>query len=283
MNNIPRLGKFSCDRILKGLLRREYKPYYQPQWNVQRRSSDRAEALIRWQFDNKLLLAPVSFLQQISSHSLMPILGYYLIDYICQDLNSRTGNQNPLKKIGINFSYEELVKPGFSKTVRDILQHYQIPTSTFIIEITETSAFTDMGKLEEIVIELKQYGFDFALDDFCTGFSCFNHLDKLPVDALKLDRQFVNKIHFENRHYHICKGVIDIANSLGMEVTAEGIESIEQKELLEILGCHYLQGYYYGKAMPFNQLNHNIPPDKVYFYEFVPLCERNSTGHFAFS
>jgi len=283
MNTISSFGSFSSDRIVKGLLRREYKPFYQPQWNVQSRCADRAEVLIRWQFNDKLLLTPVAFLHQISSHKLMPTLGYYLIDYICRDLNKFARDQSSLEKIAINFSYEELVQIGFSKTIRSILQRYQIPNSTFIIEITETSAFSDIGRLEEIILELKEHGFKFALDDFCTGFSCFSHMDRLPVDALKLDRKFVSRIRFGNRCYYICKGVVNIAKKLGLEVTAEGIENIEQQELLETLGCHYLQGYYYGRAMPFNQLKHNIEPDEKYIYKYSPLSERGPTRQFAFA
>lgn len=270
--------KISFERIRKGLMRSEFKPYYQPQWNSDTRTISRAEILIRWQYGTKVLLTPISFLQDVSNLKLMSTLGYYLLESVCRDLNTTTEKNLPLDKIGINFSYLELVQPGFFSMIQTTLQRYQIPASTFIIEITESSAFSDLDKLEEIILKLRKIGFSFALDDFCTGFSCFSHIDKLSIDSLKLDRLFVNKIRSGNRCFHICKGMVEIAKHLGLEVTAEGVETVDQKLLLEEIGCNYLQGFYFGQAMPFELLKQHLGSNLQNVYKFQPTNRANTTS-----
>ncbi|MFC1664263.1 EAL domain-containing protein [Pseudomonadota bacterium] len=272
------IEKLSRERLLRGLNNHEFKPYYQPQWNVRERYIDRAEVLVRWHYDTNVTLVPAFFLKKISDMSLMSTLGYDLFASVCKDLNTISVNNLSIKKIGINFSYNELVQPQFTNKLQAILNRYQIKASVFIIEITESNLFSNLPKLERVIQKLRILGFSFSLDDFCTGFSCFNHLNKLSVDALKLDRHFVDKIRPGNRFSRVCKGLVKISHNLGLEVTAEGVEKPQQEIVLEELGCNYLQGFLYGKAVPFAQLSQCLRSNISNVYKF-PCVNRTIIKH----
>jgi len=143
-----------------------------------------------------------------------------------------------------------LQEPNFVRDLYEICTKYNVPTKYFEIEITESVAFENLETLTRVFNELKNYGFHISIDDFGTGYSSLNMLKNLPVDVLKIDRTFLAGSGKNERANNIIAHVISLALSLHMKTICEGIETIDQVDLLSKLGCDMAQGFYFARPMP---------------------------------
>ena len=149
-------------------------------------------------------------------------------------------------RIAINLSAVQLEEPTILETIKGILKETGVATNLIEIELTE-SAFADREGMQETIRKIRELGITVSIDDFGTGYSTFSYIKELPADTLKIDMSFVRDIHQNEESRAIVQAIVTLADTVGLNVIAEGIESEEQVEILKELGCQEGQGYFYSK------------------------------------
>lgn len=228
----------------------EFTIYYQPIVNLQTNEVDKAEALVRWQHPTKGLILPDDFLSTIEEESLMDELGYWVANQVLHD-RLKWHKRSP-KNIEISIN----ISPSQFKSKNSLLQQWladfdkvSLPQNAIAFEITEHSLVHDHFKVREILNDIRGKGIDIAIDDFGVGYSSLSYLQQLNLDILKIDHSFIDKLSNDKSSYGLCKGIVTIAKELNLLIVAEGVETRTQHKLVTELGCHYGQGYLYGKPM----------------------------------
>jgi diguanylate cyclase (GGDEF)-like protein len=214
------------------------------------------EALVRWKHAERGLLYPADFIALTEETGLIVSLGRFVLREACQQLaawQAADPSAAPLS-MAVNLSARQLQQPTLVEDVARALEETGIEPSALRLEITETAVMHDasstLGKLEA----LKKLGVGLAIDDFGTGYSSLGYLKRFPVDTLKIDRSFVKGIGRDMEDTAIVRAVITVAKSLGLSVTAEGIEDEEQLAELRALGCERGQGYYFARPVEGDQI-----------------------------
>ncbi|OZB37306.1 MAG: hypothetical protein B7X44_02695 [Halothiobacillus sp. 15-55-196] len=209
------------------------------------------EALIRWNHSKKGLISPAAFIPVAEKSGLIISIGEWVIREACRKLS--VWANEPEKKnltISVNVSAYQLNEADFvSKAISNIEQFLVRPTH-LKIEITESMLQRDIHTTISKLNELKKLGVRFSLDDFGTGYSSLSYLKKLPLDFLKIDRSFVRDIMIDQEDAAIAETILLLAQTLGMKVIAEGVETLDQYHFLKTRGCDYFQGYLFGKPAP---------------------------------
>lgn len=244
---------FEFGTLALALAHGEFEVFYQTQWDCSTRRTTALEALVRWNHRG-VLVKPDQFLPRMANAGLMPALGKYVLSQVCTDVNTLDSLGLYIEKVGVNFDYHQLCAVDFVGSVESIVRNCRVDPSRIVLEITESHSFDNLTALVDIVSELQNRGFEFALDDFCTGCSCLSHLRSLPVQYIKLDRSFVQNIQLNTRDYAISKGLVEIANQLNIKTIAEGIETSRQADMLMALSVDSLQGYFFSKPQPLTSL-----------------------------
>lgn len=214
------------------------------------------EALARWQLDNGKHVSPMVFIRIAENLGLLPKLAENLLRELVSLLAS--WHQEHIKTpVAINLAGQELMDDTFFALLMSLSADYAWLSDMLELEITETSSVMTNQLIHKRLRTLSQYGFSIAIDDFGTGQASLGQLIDIPANILKIDRRFVAPLPSDKRHLDIVKSTIEMANSLNMKVVAEGIETKEQAKLLASLGCHTLQGYYFGKPTPMQEWTNN--------------------------
>jgi EAL domain-containing protein (putative c-di-GMP-specific phosphodiesterase class I) len=156
--------------------------------------------------------------------------------------------------ISVNVSTHQIKDPTFANTVTQILEYTGLSPEMLKIEITESMIMQNPQNTKKNMKNLRDKGIEFSIDDFGTGYSSLNYLKKLPIDTLKIDRSFVIDSLMSHDDREIIKTIIAISKNLGINTVAEGVESLEHKEFLRNIGCKMMQGFYFNKPMPQNEL-----------------------------
>jgi len=149
----------------------------------------------------------------------------------------------------VNISAVQLKQDNFVDIVKGILQKHKVNPSHLELEITETAVMNDINRSIETLETLKAMGLRLAIDDFGTGYSSLSHLKRLPLDKVKIDREFIHDVLDDPNDATIVKAIIQLSNSLNLEVIAEGVETLEQEQYLRQYGCTEGQGFYYSKPI----------------------------------
>lgn len=230
---------------LKGALNRnELYMVYQPQMTNEDKIYG-IEALLRWENPKLGTVPPDKFIFIAESIGLMPSIGRFVLE---QSLRETREIEKDLK-LSINISVKQFLLEDFVDTVNSIITEVNFKQIRLVFEVTENVFINDVDAIIKKLLQLKDTGIEISLDDFGTGYSSLSLLKKLPIDELKIDKSFVNDMLENANSYLMIEGIITIAKKLGMRILAEGIETKKQKELLENLGCHFYQGYFYAKPM----------------------------------
>lgn len=222
--------------IKKGLENKEFEIYYQPKVNLKTKNLE-FEALMRWDHPEKGNIPPGIFIPIAEKSSLIIDLTYFLIEQVKKD---REILKTP---VSLNISPIHFNKKYFSEEI--ITKHGTLKGINF--ELTEGAFIDDIDKSIEKMKGLKKIGINFLIDDFGTGYSSLSYLSKLPVTTLKIDRSFVINMFESSENLKIIKTIIELGNSLGLEVVVEGTESVEEVNMLKEMGVEIFQGYYFGK------------------------------------
>lgn len=231
----------------------QFKLYYQMQVDHTGKIHG-AEVLIRWHHPQKGLIPPLQFIPLAEETGLILSIGQWVMKTACAQI--KIWEKDPIAshlQIAVNVSACQFHDPSFVKDVIDMLQSYAIQSDRLKLELTESLV---LDNVEEAVIKmqtLREVGVRFSMDDFGTGFSSLSYLTKLPLDQLKIDQTFVRNICVNQRDAVVVQTIIGMANNLGIEVIAEGVELEEQRAFLERHHCNFCQGYLFSKPLPIEE------------------------------
>ena len=238
------------NRMLKSLENEEFLVYFQPKVDLQTGLATQAEALVRWQTDEGLIIPPDKFIPIFEKKYLISSLDQYVFKKVCAFIRRRLDAGLPVNTISVNVSRLQFYNSDFVKTYEDIKNKFRIPDHLLEIEITESIAFDNVTFLEKTVSELKSKGFLISIDDFGTGFSSLSLLKNIPIDVLKIDQSFFRESIHKEKDNIVIKGIIDLVNKLSILTVAEGIETAEQVAFLKSVNCNMIQGYFFYKPLP---------------------------------
>jgi EAL domain-containing protein (putative c-di-GMP-specific phosphodiesterase class I) len=208
------------------------------------------EALVRWTRNGKMV-SPVDFIPIAEELGLIESLGGWVLQNACRTFAEwrRKYPAAALDYITVNVSARQLLQQGFVHLVEQTVHETRMPPCDLRLEITETALMDNPKDAADILHRLREFGVKIYLDDFGTGYSSLSHLHRLPVDALKIDRSFVRSLLLTDRPA-IVESILALARTLETGVVAEGVESEQQAEQLERLGCKYAQGYFFSPPIP---------------------------------
>jgi EAL domain-containing protein (putative c-di-GMP-specific phosphodiesterase class I) len=203
------------------------------------------EALVRWPHPRWGMIMPDQFISLAEETGHIVPLGAWVLGQATADMSRWRGqalNGQPLY-VSVNVSARQFRTPGFVDKVRQALAASGLAPSALVLELTESVLLNRDEQIHNDLKELKLIGVRLAIDDFGTGYSSLSYLRELPIDVLKIDKSFVDEITAAKQQLALVEGIIGIAKKLDLEVTAEGIETDAQREMLVAMGCHYGQGY----------------------------------------
>lgn len=231
----------------KGLENREFIVHYQPKFDLNTMELVGAEALVRWN-KNIQMISPDHFIPIFEKNGFIEKLDYYIIENVCDFIRKHHDVDLPL--ISLNLSGITIMRENLVDRIVSIIDRYGISSSQLELEITE-SAFIDNFELGvDKLIKLRELGFQISMDDFGAGISSLNRLKEMPIDVLKIDREFIVDSLVNEKGNKIIKNIVNMAKDLNLETIAEGIETAEQLDFLKGLGCDLGQGYFYSKPLP---------------------------------
>ncbi|MBC7405658.1 MAG: EAL domain-containing protein [Cytophaga sp.] len=222
---------------------------FQPQVDMRTGQALGAEALLRWKTEEGNFVPPDQFIPIAEYSGLIVNIGEWVLRTACYELVHLRSLGYTNFQMAINVSQAQFSHPLFMQTLHCALEDSKAPPDCIELEITESMAMKDPELLIKTLHQIKQLGIHVSIDDFGTGFSSLSHLQKLDVDKLKIDRAFVNEIKDSSGDGSIAKMVVQLGQSLNMEIIAEGVETTMQAETLLSFGCHLAQGYLYAKPM----------------------------------
>lgn len=223
--------------------------YYQPIICARTLSVSGVEALVRWQHPRLGQVSPVSFVQIAEEGGLIDKLGYLVLRTACN--RSRGWN---LSTVSVNVSPLQILKSDFVDNVLAILEDANMQPGQLELEITEGTLLDQSGLAEATLERLRKEGVRIALDDFGTGYSSLSYLVTHKVDRVKIDRSFVQKMGSGSHADSVVMSIATLAHSVGLQVTAEGVETDEQVKMLKLIGCDNLQGFHFSRPVPAEQL-----------------------------
>jgi diguanylate cyclase (GGDEF)-like protein len=221
---------------------------YQPQVNLSTHRIIGAEALIRWEHPTRGLVPPDTFIPVSEMNGRIVEIGQWVLDQACAQA-ALWANKGMHLRIAVNLSAVQLHKENIVDDILGTLRRYNIPAGRLELEVTETSFMTN---LEEAVNKLKRLhaaGISIAVDDFGTGYSSLTYLKRMPVQHLKIDKQFIRDLLVNEEDTRIANTIIDLGKSLNLTVVAEGVETAEQEFYLAQRGCQLAQGYFFSKPL----------------------------------
>lgn len=240
-------------RLHEAIAENEFEVHYQP---IIKRNADsicHIEALIRWPSRGGPFIPPDKFIPIAEESHLIGKVTVQVLDTICEHL--RLLKQSNIQAcIHVNLSTCDLQNEQISIYLAELIAQQRILPCELVLEVTETAIMQDITITKSILQKLSEQGFLISLDDFGTGYSSLSMLLKLPIDQIKIDRSFVNLMKQGETSHAIVKSIISLAHNLNCTVVAEGVETKESTELLNQLKCDYLQGYFFSKALPINEL-----------------------------
>lgn len=242
--------------LRKGLDFDEFMLYYQPQINSQTEQVEGFEALIRWNHPERGIVPPVEFISLAESTGLILPIGEWVIKQAFQQLEKWNDVENDQLTISINISPRHFLHEKLLPFLTMCLSKYEVPAHRLCIEITENVAMEDYASVKKRIEDLTRLGFGVSIDDFGTGFSAFVYLQHFDIHEIKIDRRFIREIVDNPKSFGIVKSIIDLAKSLQIQVVCEGVETKEQMQLLQKLGCKMMQGFYFAKPLPVHQINY---------------------------
>lgn len=245
-NNIYML---ETEKNLKNAMEKnEFIAYYQPIIDLKSMKVLSAESLIRWKREEKII-QPMEFIPIAKKIGKMVEIDNWMLYNACAQCKSwqTLGAKN--FSISVNTSYKQLIQLNFVQLVMNICREQLLDPRCLNIEITEDEAMGDINLVIKVLLELKACGVRISMDDFGTGYSSLSWLSKLPIDTIKIDRSLIINLDNNSKNIVIIKSIIAVANRLGINVIAEGIETEIEFDILKELGCECIQGYLIGKPM----------------------------------
>ncbi|MDQ1144252.1 EAL domain-containing protein (putative c-di-GMP-specific phosphodiesterase class I)/GGDEF domain-containing protein [Bacillus sp. SORGH_AS 510] len=229
--------------------------HYQPQYYLKKRTIEGVEALIRWNHPSLGPISPGEFIQYADEAGVSHNLFFWMFEEVCNQIHSETERN---LKYSINLSVNQLLLPYFLPEITKLIQRYSVPASRITLEITENIEVYTVKKVNDTLRSLKELGFSLALDDFGNGYFSFADFIKLPIDFIKLDRNFVSSLLKNKQHEGVVSPIIQMTHNLGLQVIIEGIEDPIQFSVWANLECDIIQGYFISKPLSDMELTDTI-------------------------
>ncbi|AZZ94877.1 EAL domain-containing protein [Hahella sp. KA22] len=239
-------------KLRQALKEGEFILHYQPQVELISGEITGAEALIRWRDPGGGLIPPAQFIPIAEECGLIISIGRWVLNEACRQMKAWRDSGCRSTPISVNISALEFRNKGFLDSINDILAQYQLPAGLLKLELTESILMHDIKSSINVLDELKSIGVLLSIDDFGTGYSSLSYLQRLPIDTLKIDQSFVRDLTTEKDDATIVSAVIGMGKNLGQKVIAEGVETLEQLNILRSYLCDEGQGFQFSRPLSAN-------------------------------
>jgi diguanylate cyclase (GGDEF)-like protein len=240
-------------RLRRAIERDELVLHFQPIVDPRDGLLRKVEALVRWDDPNRGLVPPVEFIPFAEESGLIDEVGEWVLEALCrQRVAWQADGLDP--EVTFNVSPRELRRTVFAEHLRSRLGAHGLDPGRVTVEVTESAAMGDYGVTEPVLRDIAAAGFKLAIDDFGAGYSSLSRLRDLPVQLLKIDRSFLRDVPERSEATAVVTAILELAQALGMETVAEGVETIEQRDLLIERGCPLAQGFLLGRPAPARDL-----------------------------
>ena len=258
---------------------KQFQVYYQPKFDIRPDTPvlTSAEALVRWIHPKLGIISPGLFIPLFEDNGLIQQLDTYVWRETARQIRRWQDTLGYAIPVSVNVSRIDLYDPNLPATLQQVLDENGLQGKDLLLEITESAYTQDSDQIIHTVDELRSKGFQIEMDDFGTGYSSLNMISSLPIDALKLDMQFIRSAFSSGGNTHMLEVIIGIAGYLGVPVIAEGVETEEQLRALKILGCDIVQGYFFSRPVPAPEFEPFILQKKEADYA-AANCAEDSSG-----
>ncbi|TVT58755.1 MAG: EAL domain-containing protein [Azoarcus sp. PHD] len=252
---VPAMNARAFERLMlenalrRGIERNELVLHYQPQIEARSGQVNGCEALVRWNHPDLGLVPPLQFIPVAEDSGLIGPLGEWVLREACRQQAQWQNSSMSELRMAINISALQFLKPDFVDTVKRALADTGANPQQIELEITESALMQPGAALTGRLLQLRDMGLTLALDDFGTGYSCLAYLKRLPIRRLKIDHSFVRDLPGDQEDAAVTSATLSLARDLGLEVVAEGVETVEQRDYLLARGCHSLQGFMYSRPL----------------------------------
>lgn len=250
MSEAVRMEQRIINEMQQALDERQFLVYLQPKYDLKTDLPYGAEALIRWQHPTRGLISPGVFIPVFERNGFIGKVDYYMWEQVCCLLRKWMDAGITPAPISVNVSRVNLYNPKLVENIAALAEKYSIPPRLLNLEITESAYMENPFVMQDVVKALHEKGFLIMMDDFGSGYSSLNTLKNIQIDVLKIDMKFLSADERSGRGARILASVIRMAGWLELPVIVEGVETAQQRDFLESIGCGYVQGYYYAKPMP---------------------------------
>ncbi len=247
-----RLNIETCLR--QALKKNELMLYYQPQYSLDSQQMIGVEALLRWRHPEMGMVAPDRFIPVAEETGLIVPIGEWVLKTACQQLKAWQDAGCAPERMAVNLSARQFWKPGLAKVVQNILTETGIEPGFLELELTESIIMHDTDIVSDTLATLHEIGVELSIDDFGTGYSSLSYIRRFPLDRLKIDRSFVRDIMSNPDDAEMIVSIIALGHSMKLKVLAEGVETLEQLQYLQMQGCDEVQGFYFSKPLPADEL-----------------------------
>jgi diguanylate cyclase (GGDEF)-like protein len=237
--------------LRRALDRDEFRVHYQPIVSLDNGQLAGFEALLRWEHPERGSISPGDFISMAEDTGLIVPIGMWILKEACQQL-AKWQWQSPSNRqlfMSVNLSSRQLAQSGLVDTIRDILLETHVEPRYLKLEITESAVMENAETAVQLLRRMKALGVQLSIDDFGTGYSSLGYLHRFPVDTLKIDRSFIGRIGEATEDVEIVRTIVSLAENMGMQVVAEGVETLAQLGQLRKLNCQYGQGYLFSRPV----------------------------------
>lgn len=238
----------------------EFVVYYQPKVRIVDKSIYGAEALVRWVRDGQVV-TPARFIPQLEREGSVCRLDYYMLEQVCGFLKSRLDKGQKIVPVSVNFSRRHLEEIDLVERITGTIDRFGIDRSYIEIELTESEDYQNYEIMSSVIGRLKERGISTSIDDFGTGFSSLNMIKKVDLDTIKIDKSLIPFDDVNNNKQQdivMFSSIIDLIGRLGKKSVAEGVETTQQLDYLEKLGCDIVQGYVFDKPLPKDEFEQRL-------------------------
>ncbi len=226
---------------------RQFCVYLQPQIDLKTKEIVSAEALVRWKHPEKGMISPAKFVPVFENNGFITKLDFYMWEETIRTVVKWRENHQIMVPLAINLSRADVEKDGMVEKLIELMEKYQLETKWIKTELTESMYSEEDSLIMDRMHKLKEYGFKIAVDDFGSGYSSLHLLKKMPIDIMKIDKSFLEITQGTDlRDEIVIRDVVEMGKHLNLQIIVEGVETREQSDYLEMLGCDIAQGYYYG-------------------------------------
>ena len=227
---------------------------YQPKISLEDNQINGFEALVRWNSKEIGAVSPAEFIPIAENTKLIIQIGKFVLREVFKKIKYLIDEGYDNFKIAVNLSEVQLREGDFLEYFNLLINEFNISCKYIEVEITESMIMKSIDKNIEYLQQIRNLGVSIALDDFGTGYSSLNHLTKLPIDVLKIDRSFIKEMTKNQKNKYVVENIIELSHKLNIKVVAEGVEELNQLQYLEEMNCDMVQGFYFSKPESFNEI-----------------------------